>query len=385
MKLKTDVSNYQNYMVPGDYQVLKDHTDGITIKIGSGDWLDPYHQKHIDQSAQVGLPYNGYWWLDPTKGINQTVDKIVQTTRSLGLPSIELDIEQHWKVWNQYFDMLAGRIPGTELLIFTPTELLNFYTKVVNQVRAELNPIPVGTYSADWFIQKYCPGLAPAIYQADYWEARYLRWYNAAQFTAMKNQLGTPFSITKVRDFEAIAPIVRGQARQFETYLQVKELPHLWNFDWSFVTDQQYARLFDKAQQPQPEPPMPEIPAEEPGPEPTQVVTKIAVRIRQGPSTDTPTVGWLTIGSICAILEISGEWGRTEKGWIWMGATKTIQGTYQVTALVLNVRGGPGTGYPITGKKYKGQFVTVTDITNRFGYIRTGWVSMDWIQPAAIK
>lgn len=64
--------------------------------------------------------------------------------------------------------------------------------------------------------------------------------------------------------------------------------------------------------------------------------------------------------------------------------TRTVPGYYGVTADVLNVRSGPGTGYSIIGKLYQGEAVLVTSISNgwaKFGYKTTiGYAKADYLK-----
>lgn len=143
------------------------------------------------------------------------------------------------------------------------------------------------------------------------------------------------------------------------------------------------------------------------------VNAKIGLNIRQAPNGT--IIGSYKYGTAVTVYETSGEWSRTDRGWVssnYLHSTDivlnntTIQksnllqvGNYRVNASVLNVRVGPGTNYRI--KKYyeltanarsqnsrlggyytnglrKGVITTVTKIQNGFGLTPSGWISLSY-------
>ncbi len=123
-------------------------------------------------------------------------------------------------------------------------------------------------------------------------------------------------------------------------------------------------------------------------------------------------VGSLSNGTAVTVYETSGDWSRTDKGWVssnylvstiynnYVPATQTYRtGNYRVTASVLNVRTGPSTNY--RAKKYyeltanarnqnsrlgnyytngykRGVVCTVTKIIGNWGYTPSGWICLDY-------
>lgn len=126
----------------------------------------------------------------------------------------------------------------------------------------------------------------------------------------------------------------------------------------------------------------------------TTVVLKGIVRvnelnIRANSSTDSDRVGMYNYGDRVEVLEKSGSWGRTKKGWIHLdyvyqdGTTgsKTANGT--VTGSQLNIRSGPGTGYASVGSYNSGDIVTILEQFTydgvTWGCTNKGWISMDYV------
>lgn len=126
----------------------------------------------------------------------------------------------------------------------------------------------------------------------------------------------------------------------------------------------------------------------------TTVVAKGIVRvaelnIRSSASTNGDREGSYKYGDRVEILEKSGSWGRTSKGWIHMdyiyqdGTKGTNRDTGTVTADGLNIRSGPGTGYGSVGSYNSGTHV---EILEQFTYGNTtwgctskGWISLDYV------
>lgn len=122
--------------------------------------------------------------------------------------------------------------------------------------------------------------------------------------------------------------------------------------------------------------------------------------------------GCLKYGTTVTVSQVSNGWAKIPSGWVSMqylakgqGTATTTQtvskgsnstGTYRVTADALNVRYGAGTGYSkvayrnltanakahaySNGCLKRGTYVTVSQISNGFGRIPSGWVSMTWLQ-----
>lgn len=145
----------------------------------------------------------------------------------------------------------------------------------------------------------------------------------------------------------------------------------------------------------------------------TVKITASALNIRTGASTKYKSVGTYKKGTVVTITTTSGNWGKTSKGWIYLGYTTRVSsststtsssnsyttGTYKVTASLLNVRSGPGTKY--STKKYsqltanarkqnkslgnyyangykKGVVCTVTQISGNWGKTASGWIYLKY-------
>ena len=143
------------------------------------------------------------------------------------------------------------------------------------------------------------------------------------------------------------------------------------------------------------------------------VNAKIGLNIRSTPNGT--IIGSYKYGTAVTVYETSGDWSRTDRGWVSSNylvstiynnytpaTTKTTgysTGKYKVTASVLNVRYGAGTNYKTKtwrqltanarsqnsklGNYYtnglkRGVVVTITEIKNGFGKCPSGWISLSY-------
>ena len=120
------------------------------------------------------------------------------------------------------------------------------------------------------------------------------------------------------------------------------------------------------------------------------VVRVNELNIRSSASTDGDRVGMYTYGDRVEILEKSGSWGRTKKGWIHLdyiyqdGTTgKNTLSNATITGSGLNIRQGPGTGYDVVGSYNNGDKVTIleqfTYNGTTWGCTNKGWISMQYV------
>lgn len=143
-------------------------------------------------------------------------------------------------------------------------------------------------------------------------------------------------------------------------------------------------------------------------------ITASALNIRTGASTKYRSIGTYKKGTVVTIVSTSNGWGKTAKGWIYLGYTAKISstssttttsnstyttGNYKVTASLLNVRSGAGTSYSkktykqlttnarsqnrALGNYYangylKGVICTVTRVRGNWGYTPSGWICLTY-------
>lgn len=119
------------------------------------------------------------------------------------------------------------------------------------------------------------------------------------------------------------------------------------------------------------------------------VVKASELNIRSSASTSGTRLGSYSYGDRVVFYEKSGNWGRTEKGWISLdyvyqdGTTGSKTATGTVTGSGLRIRSGPGTKYDTVGSLNKGDKVSIleqfTYDGTTWGCTKSGWISMDYV------
>lgn len=115
------------------------------------------------------------------------------------------------------------------------------------------------------------------------------------------------------------------------------------------------------------------------------IVTANELNIRNAPSTSAEKVGSLRKNQRVEVLETSGEWIRTNYGWINKNFVKLVDSasannTGTVKALALNVRKGPGTSYDRVATLRLGEKVTILENQGEWLRIKSGWVKASYIE-----
>ena len=126
-------------------------------------------------------------------------------------------------------------------------------------------------------------------------------------------------------------------------------------------------------------------------------VTAENLNIRKEASSSSEDVGNYTKGTEVTILEVKGNWGRTDKGWISLNyvsftssgtssdssSTTYKTGTGTITADYLHIRKAADGDSESVGTYSKGDKVEVTEISGKWGKTSKGWISMKYVKMEA--
>jgi hypothetical protein len=360
MPITNDLS-YYNVLTPGQWDTLRKVVDGQVIRLGFGLTFDSMADNHIEQCIRLGLPYAGYWWVDPTRPVDAQAAMLVRAINQFNPHSIFLDFEQYWTDWAAYMRQDLTQAYASR---FSPQQLDDYYRSFWRKVTSTVT-IPVGIYSADWFISQYSPGLSRWITTENYWEARYFRYYDKTWWADKQVELGKPFDIENMRDIGAYARIYKGIGRQFESLVPVVGIPH--HLDWNTWTPDGFLKMFGvEVDHPEPPEPIGQI---------YTVTTPAWVR-------ETPNgkiVGYRLKGASILVLDIASGWAKMESGWMGLSVLSAAGSSFRVTAAFLWVRETPD-GIKIGWKKY-GDIVTVIKSENGWSLIDGGgWVGTAYLE-----
>lgn len=297
MKLLVDLSYYNN-LNSSQWDLLADVIDGVIIRLSFGLSQDTMAQTHINNAKKFSLPFAGYHWVDPTLDLNAQVKFVQSQVEKFSPASLFNDYEQYWSDWAAYMRQDLASAYATR---FSPSQLNGYYFRF-HQSMKSLVKVPVGSYSAEWFITKYSPDLGSWIYDENYWEARYLRYYDSAWWLSKQKELGKNFNINKMIEIAQYAKIVKGIARQFESYAEVGGLDANigYHLDWDVFSDDSYYKLFG-VERPKTEEPIPEV-------KPvfvavSQQVGTQALRLRAEPSTNADVLAGELAGVKLKVVE----------------------------------------------------------------------------------
>ena len=121
------------------------------------------------------------------------------------------------------------------------------------------------------------------------------------------------------------------------------------------------------------------------------IVSTDQLNIRTAPGTGFDRVGCYRSGDRVGIIETNSGWGRTAKGWIYLGyvymdgqvGNNPMVGN--VNTELLNVRSGPGLSYPVCGSQRLGDRLLILEQVYAEGYYwgctRQGWLCMRYVSP----
>ena len=118
------------------------------------------------------------------------------------------------------------------------------------------------------------------------------------------------------------------------------------------------------------------------------------LNIRKEASSSSDKVGEYKQGDKVTILEVKGNWGKTDKGWISLtyvsfgssGGTSTdttyAPGEYVVNTFSVNIRKEASASSEDLGNYLEGEKLTITEVKGNWGKTDKGWVSMKYLKAA---
>ena len=115
----------------------------------------------------------------------------------------------------------------------------------------------------------------------------------------------------------------------------------------------------------------------------TVKVTTDDLNIRTGPNTSFRSCGTYGKDDTIEVLAQVGNWGYTEKGWVFMNYVEPVEPTYTTgTYMVisgLNIRQEPNADSEILGTYSEGDTVTILEVQTNWGRTDKGWINMKYV------
>lgn len=110
------------------------------------------------------------------------------------------------------------------------------------------------------------------------------------------------------------------------------------------------------------------------------VVNTEELNVRTGPHSSYMLVGTYKQGESVEILAKIGDWGCTDKGWVFLEYVDTNYSTGSGTVSNgLNVRSEPSAESDIVGTYRTGDNVTVTEVDGNWGKTDLGWINLKYV------
>jgi hypothetical protein len=299
MKIAVDLSWY-NVLNSSQWDILASIVDAAIIRLSFGTTHDSMAGRHVEQCQAHGIPFAGYAWIDPTKHMPSHLDTTMAIIEKYDPAVMFLDFEQYWTDWAAYMRMDLAQAYATR---FKPAQLEKYYFTFLEYLKSSAD-IPIGCYSADWFIEGYAPQMKKWVFGQNYWEARYFRYYDKAWWKNYQISSGIPIPIENVKEIAAHATIFKGIARQYESLMPLKGLPaHL---DWNVIADDHFDLLFKGQPIPIPDPPPFDY---------EKYIVLETCWVRDAPNG--LKVGYFYKNAEVLVSEIVDGWAHIETGWIF--------------------------------------------------------------------
>lgn len=120
----------------------------------------------------------------------------------------------------------------------------------------------------------------------------------------------------------------------------------------------------------------------------TGTVNTDDLNIRTGPNTSFRCVGTYNEGDTVEILAQVDAWGYTAQGWVFMNYVEANAPTYTtgtaVTTTGLNIREEPNAESDIAGTYTKGETVTILEVQGNWGRTDLGWINLKHVEYISI-
>ena len=114
-------------------------------------------------------------------------------------------------------------------------------------------------------------------------------------------------------------------------------------------------------------------------------ITGDKLNIRKEADIKSESIGHYNKGDKVEILEVKGDWGRTDKGWINLKYVKMDEAVKKNTGTVnvktgLYIRKEPKKTAEVVGSYKNGDKVTILETKNGWGRTDKGWISLDYVK-----
>ena len=170
-----DISEYQTDV---DFSILKKNIDFVIAKCGYGvSGKDKMFATHCQNAYDNNVLFLAYFWLDPIYYLNfplndktrwpsiykdEQLQNLIACLKYKAYYGLMIDFEQWWEDWSQWYEMIKGTRPQSEVKVIDPAWLSEVGKWFMDQIgRAQeaglIDKVPVRIYTGNWFVSTYAP------------------------------------------------------------------------------------------------------------------------------------------------------------------------------------------------------------------------------------
>jgi hypothetical protein len=114
--------------------------------------------KLLKRAKAIGYPLTGgYYWNSALKSVVTQVDECSRLIDEVDPDIIILDFEHYWAKWQQYWDAIGGLLPWAEVERMNPQKISENGRLVSDGVYQRWKGKGFLDYSAQWYVNGYCP------------------------------------------------------------------------------------------------------------------------------------------------------------------------------------------------------------------------------------
>lgn len=290
-------------------------------KIGQGTSMDAKFEPHKVECDLMKMPLAAYHWPDPIQAARPQAEAVLRWIDKYKPVAVFGDYEQWWSVWGTWYQAVAKKIAWAAVAALSPARINDVYEEYVGIITAR-TATPLVSYTSRGFVTSHAP-------EMEKWLSRYPLWVAGYIFSGDKVTISWDDLKTKWLPKENWSPLLppgAGRVVGWQFTGDKLMLPGMYSDEAGIERSPADVSLFDPAwldliigkTAPVPEP--------EPQPEPEPLTTGLPlqatvtgspyINIRSGPGTGYPDIGDLPAGEIRNVLAVGGldVWIEIESG-----------------------------------------------------------------------
>ena len=188
-----DNSHYQQYI---DFAYLKTKGQNkMILKAASGSlFKDDKFEEHYVGGVANGFSIAPFFWVDPIYDAAQQAQFFLDAIKGKDIAFIELDWEHWWADWDKWQQWNNKQISQSQVPRVSADKIFTHFKTVYEYVEKN-SPYNIVVYTANWFLQAYCPQ------GFEYLKDKYTHW---SDYTLVQN---IPSGEKTWEYLETIAPV----------------------------------------------------------------------------------------------------------------------------------------------------------------------------------